>query len=91
MKKIFSLAILAMALVFTGCDQNKPDNYADYPQLIVGKWFNFTPEESVFMNFNQDKTVYVVGYDKVLGWLENSGKYLIEEGKVIRNYLIEGE
>ena len=91
MKKIFSLAILAMALVFTGCDQNKPDNYADYPQLIVGKWFNFTPEESVFMNFNQDKTVYVVGYDKVLGWLENSGKYRIEEDKVIRNYLIEGE
>ena len=91
--KHFALALVAVAcgLGFTSCDQNKPDNYADYPQLIVGKWFNFTPEESVFMNFNQDKTVYVVGYDKVLGWLENSGKYRIEEDKVIRNYLIEGE
>ena len=91
--KHFALALVAVAcgLSFTSCDQNKPDNYADYPQLIVGKWFNFTPEESVFMNFNQDKTVYVVGYDKVLGWLENSGKYRIEEDKVIRNYLIEGE
>jgi hypothetical protein len=97
MKKLTFLAIIAMAFAFVGCDQNKPeqpeqpDNYADYPQLIVGKRFNFTPEESVFMNFNQDKTVYVVGYDKVLGWLENSGKYRIEEDKVIRNYLIEGE
>ena len=91
--KHFALALVAVAcgLGFTSCDQNNPDNYADYPQLIVGKWFNFTPEESVFMNFNQDKTVYVVGYDKVLGWLENSGKYRIEEDKVIRNYLIEGE
>ena len=91
--KHFALALVAVAcgLGFTSCDQNNPDDYSDYPQLIVGKWFNFTPEESVFMNFNQDKTVYVVGYDKVLGWLENSGKYRIEEDKVIRNYLIEGE
>ena len=91
--KHFALALVAVAcgLGFTSCDQNNPDDYSEYPQLIVGKWFNFTPEESVFMNFNQDKTVYVVGYDKVLGWLENSGKYRIEEDKVIRNYLIEGE
>jgi uncharacterized protein YxjI len=89
MKKIFSLAILAMALVFTGCDQNKPDqpdNYADYPQLIVGKWFNFTPTESVFMNFNPDNTFSVIGYDKDLGWLDVSGTYRIDGNILVHIY-----
>ena len=58
--------------------------------MIVGKWFNFTPTESVFMNFNDDKTVSTVGYDKVLGWMENTGTYRIEEDKIIRTYLKEG-
>ena len=81
MKKIFSLAILAMALVFTGCDQNKPDNYADYPQLIVGKWFNFTPESSVFKTFNADGTLKVVGFDKETGWMADDGTYRLEGNK----------
>ena len=52
--KHFALALVAVAcgLGFTSCDQNKPDNYADYPQLIVGKWFNFTPEASMFLNYH---------------------------------------
>ena len=86
MKKIFSLAILAMALVFTGCDQNKPDNYADYPQLIVGKWFNFTPEASMFLNYQADNTYNMVGWDKELGWLEMSGTYRLEGNKLIESY-----
>ena len=88
MKKIFSLAILAMALVFTGCDQNKPeqpDNYADYPQLIVGKWFCFTPESSIFMNYQADGTFYQVGYASKNGWREYVGTYEINENKVIGN------
>ena len=86
MKKIFSLAILAMALIFTGCDQNKPDNYADYPQLIVGKWFNFTPEASMFLNYQADNTYNMVGWDKELGWLEMSGTYRLEGNKLIESY-----
>ena len=90
MKKIFSLAILAMALVFTGCDQNKPeqpDNYADYPQLIVGKWFNFTPEASMFLEYKADNTFNIVGFDKALGhWSQISGTYRLEGNKKIDSY-----
>ena len=86
MKKIFSLAILAMALVFTGCDQNNPDDYADYPQLIVGKWFNFTPDASMFLNYQADNTYNMVGWDKEFGWLEMSGTYRLEGNKLIESY-----
>jgi len=89
MKKIFSLAILAMALVFTSCDPNKPDNYADYPQLIVGKWFNFTPEASVFLSFNADGTVKTTGWDKLFGWMEMSETYRLEGNKLIKKYTYE--
>ena len=90
MKKIFSLAILAMALVFTGCDQNKPDNYADYPQLIVGKWYSFSPEGSMFHNFDAEGNHRTVGYiDETLGWLDLFGKYRIEGNKLIDTYLDE--
>ena len=82
MKKIFSLAILAMALVFTGCDQNKPDNYADYPQLIVGKWFNFSPDASIFFNYKADGTYYQVGTTSKNGWRERIGTYEINGNKV---------
>ena len=82
MKKIFSLAILAMALVFTGCDQNKPDNYADYPQLIVGKWFNFTPDASMLAVYQTDGTFIGIGWDKELGWLEENGTYSIKDNEL---------
>ena len=73
--KHFALALVAVAcgLGFTSCDQNKPDNYADYPQLIVGKWFIFTPDFSVFKIYNADGTFKVVGLDKEIGWMENDG------------------
>ncbi|MBQ5387734.1 MAG: hypothetical protein IIU55_01465 [Paludibacteraceae bacterium] len=85
MKKIFSLAIIAMALVFTGCDQNKPeqpDNYADYPQLIVGKWFNFTPEASTFLDYKADGSFGVIGFDQKLGWMQFAGTYQLQENKL---------
>ena len=82
MKKIFSLAILAMALVFTGCDQNKPDDYSNYPQLIVGKWFCFTPETSIFLTFNADGSFNQVGYGAKNGWREYVGTYEINGNKV---------
>ena len=86
--KHFALALVAVAcgLGFTSCDQNKPDNYADYPQLIVGKWFNFTPEASMFLNYQADNTYNMVGWDKELGWLEMSGTYRLEGNKLIESY-----
>ena len=91
--RMIGMALVAVVLGFamSSCENDDDvDPYKDYPQLIVGKWFNFTPTESVFMNFNDDKTVSTVGYDKVLGWMENTGTYRIEEDKIIRTYLKEG-
>ena len=84
MKKLTFLAIIAMAFAFVGCDQNKPDNYADYPQLIVGKWFNFAPDVSVFLNYKADGTYHVVGYDKqsALGFVESAGTYHLDGNKL---------
>ena len=92
MKKLTFLAIIAMAFAFVGCDQNKPDNYADYPQLIVGKWFNFTPEASVYMEFMSNGAYYVVGYDEnnVLGWMNWSGTYRMDSNKLVYT-LSDGE
>ena len=83
MKKLTFLAIIAMAFVFTSCDQNKPDNYADYPQLIVGKWFNFTPESSMFLNLSEDGNYNMVGYDNSFQtiWCYAQGEYKLEGNK----------
>ena len=78
MKKIFSLAILAMALIFTGCDQNNPDDYSNYPQLIVGKWFNFSPTVSMLLEYKEDASWTVVGYDQKHGWTQFNGTYVLQ-------------
>ena len=92
--KHFALALVAVAcgLSFTSCDQNKPDNYADYPQLIVGKWFNFTPEgTSMFVNYKADGTMSLVGYDKsVNSWFDISRSYRLEGNKLIETYSTDG-
>ena len=92
MKKLSFLAIIAMAFAFVGCDQNKPDNYADYPQLIVGKWFNFTPKgTSMFLNYKADGTMKLVGYDNsVNSWFDNNRSYRLEGNKLIETYMIDG-
>ena len=89
--KHFALALVAVAcgLSFTSCDQNNPDDYSNYPQLIVGKWFNFTPEASVFLSFNADGTVKTTGWDKLFGWMEMSETYRLEGNKLIKKYTYE--
>ena len=90
MKKLTFLAIIAMAFAFVGCDQNKPDNYADYPQLIVGKWFNFTPDASIFLEYKADNTFNVVGFDKTFDkWFNNNGSYRLEGNKFTANFSVE--
>ena len=89
--KHFALALVAVAcgLSFTSCDQNKPDNYADYPQLIVGKWFNFTPEASVFQVYQSDGTFNTTGWDKNFGWIGSQGTYTIMNNELSRSAILE--
>ena len=84
MKKIFSLAIIAMAFAFVGCDQNNPDDYSNYPQLIVGKWFNFSPTASVYLEYKDDASFAAVGYDtqSSLGFVETVGTYQLDGNKL---------
>ena len=91
MKKLSFLAIIAMAFAFVGCDQNKPDDYADYPQLIVGKWFNFTPEVSMLVEYKTDGTFYQIGYAPIKNeWRNRSGRYEIKENQVFGEFSDEG-
>ena len=87
MKKLTFLAIIAMAFAFVGCEQNKPDNYADYPQLIVGKWFNFTPESSMLLNFKADGTMNAIGWDHEVGWQEGQATYQLN-GNTITTFVV---
>ena len=82
MKKLTFLAIIAMAFAFVGCEQNKPDDYANYPQLIVGKWFNFTPEASTLLDYKADGSFGVIGFDQKLGWMQFAGTYQLQENKL---------
>ena len=77
MKKLSFLAIIAMAFAFAGCDQNKPDDYSNYPQLIVGKWFNFSPEASMLLEYQHDGKMSIIGYDKEVGWFNSTRNYAI--------------
>ena len=92
---MIGMALVALMLSFTmsSCDNDddEVDPYKDYPQLIVGKWFNFTPEESVLNVYNADGTHKLVGYDKDFGWIDIGGTYRVEGNKVISSFVYEGE
>ena len=87
---MIGMALVAMVLCLgmSSCsnDDEEENPYKDYPQLIVGQWFNFTPTESVFMNFNPDNTFSVIGYDRVLGWMDFSGIYRLDGNTLIHTY-----
>ena len=78
--RMFGMALVAavIAFAFSACEKDGKDAYKDYPQLIVGKWFNFTPTASVFMNFGTDGKYIQQGYDIDLGWIEYHGNYRID-------------
>ena len=88
--RMIGMALVAMVLCLgmSSCsnDDEEENPYKDYPQLIVGQWFNFTPTESVFMNFNPDNTFSVIGYDRVLGWMDFSGIYRLDGNTLIHTY-----
>ena len=86
--RMIGMALVAVMLGFamSSCENDdEVDPYKDYPQLIVGQWFNFTPEASMFLNYNEDGTFNWIGWDKEneAGWLLESGEYRIEGNKLI--------
>ena len=87
--RMFGMALVAVVLGFamSSCENGDDvDPYKDYPQLIVGKWFNFTPEASMFLNYQADGTKNVVGWDKDHGWIEMNGTYNLEGNQLVELY-----
>ncbi len=89
--RMIGMALVAVMLSFTmsSCDNDddEVDPYKDYPQLIVGKWFNFTPDASMLLSFQADETgangtYKVIGYESSMGFLEGSGTYSIDGNKL---------
>ncbi len=79
---------MAVMLSFTMSSCNNDDDvdpYKDYPQLIVGKWFNFNPNSSVFINYDANGKMTLIGWDKVVGWMSLEGTYSVDGNTVIEN------
>ncbi|MBE6305167.1 MAG: hypothetical protein E7082_04510, partial [Bacteroidales bacterium] len=69
--RILGMAIMAVILGFamSSCENDDDvDPYKDYPQLIVGQWFDFTPQSSMYLVFESDNSYSQVGYGVSNGW-----------------------
>ena len=88
--RMIGMALVAVMLGFamSSCDNDDDEvnPYKDYPQLIVGQWFNFTPDASMFLNYQADGTKNVVGWDKEHGWIEMNGTYNLEGNQLVELY-----
>ena len=83
---MIGMALVAVMLGFamSSCENDdEVDPYKDYPQLIVGKWFNFSPDASMLLSYQADNTCNVIGLDKDFGWFETSSTYRVEGNKLI--------
>ena len=88
--RMIGAAVVAAVFAFAMSSCEKDGEYEDYQQLIVGKWYSFSPEGSMFHNFDSEGNHITIGYvDKTLGWLDLSGKYRIEDNKLIDSYKAE--
>ena len=88
--RMFGAALVAavIAFAFSACEKDGKDAYKDYPQLIVGKWFNFTPEASMFLNYHADGTTTRIGWDKELGWREETGTYTLDGDEITSLFVL---
>ena len=91
--RMIGMALVAVMLSFamSSCENDdEVDPYKDYAELIVGKWYSFSPEGSLFHNIDAAGNHLTVGYiDATLGWLDLSGKYRVEGNKLIDSYIAE--
>lgn len=85
--RMIGMAVVAAVFAFALSSCEKDNEYEDYPQLIVGKWFDFTPITSVFADYRADNTFDIVGLDNEYGyWLQNSGTYRLEGNQIFESY-----
>ena len=88
--RMIGMALVAVMLSFamSSCENDdEVDPYKDYPQLIIGKWFNFTPEVSMLAEYKTDGTFYQIGYAPIKDeWRNRSGKYTINENHIIGEF-----
>ena len=91
--RMIGMALVAMMFCFTmsSCDNEDDDvnPYKDYPQLIVGQWFNFTPDESIFINYDANGKMTLIGWDKVWGWMSLEGTYSVDGNTVIEKHAVQ--
>ena len=87
--RMFGAALVAavIAFAFSACEKDGKDAYKDYPQLIVGKWFNINPDMSMFVEYNTDGTFSQLGYTNKKEWRDRSGRYEINGNKIIGEFL----
>ena len=86
-----TLVAVALSLSMSSCsddDETIPyeSPYQNYAQLIVGKWFNFTPEASMFLDLKANGTYNLIGYDNkdgAWGWMTHQGEYRLEGNNFI--------
>ena len=82
--RILGMALVAVMLGFamSACSDDDDDYLKElekeYSRLIVGKWFNFTPEASMYLDYKGDATFGVVGYDQKTGWMQFNGTYVLQ-------------
>ena len=91
--RMIGAAVVAAVFAFamSSCEKDNKDEYKDYPQLIVGKWFNFTAESSIFIQYDAQGNVSTIGYDRnvgnggvfIDGWMSGTAKYRCEDNKII--------
>ena len=93
--RMIGMALVAVVLGFamSSCDNDDDEvnPYKDYPQLIVGKWFNFTPEASMLFNYQADGNMTLIGFDKEFGWFDTKRAYRLEGNKMIEIDPVVGE
>ena len=88
--RILGMALVAVMLGFamSACSDDD-DDYSkevekEYSRLIVGKWFNFTPEVSAFMDYKADGSYSVAAYHREKGWIISpAGQYRLEGNQLI--------
>ena len=81
-----ALVAVVIAFVMSSCEKDNKDAYKDYPQLIVGKWFDFSPTSSMLHIYHADGTFKQVGYSPSKAWRSRTGSYRIEGDKLIREF-----
>lgn len=75
--RMIGMAVVAAVFAFALSSCEKDNEYEDYPQLIVGKWFNFTPDASTLKVYDANGKVSIIGWDKDFGWLGQNGTYSV--------------